>query len=64
VAAVAAQFAAKVPQVVVTVAVNWVVPPAVTVPEAGLTDTLRMWSETVTVAVRVTLGDAWLVATT
>jgi hypothetical protein len=52
------------PQVVVTVAVNWTVPPAVTVVELGDTLTDTTLSVTVTVAVWLLVGSAWLVATT
>jgi hypothetical protein len=48
----------------VTVAVNCWVPPAVTLVEAGLTETDRMWSLTVTVAIAVAVPLATLVATT
>ena len=57
--------AAKLPHVVVTVAANASVPVALTVPLPGATATDRTLSgPTVTVAVAVLVGSAWLTATT
>jgi hypothetical protein len=52
------------PHVVVTVAVNCTVPPAVTVVDPGVTSTDTILSVTVTVAVWLLVGSALLVATT
>jgi hypothetical protein len=53
-----------VPQVVVTLAVSWAVPPAAALAVLGLIATLRTWSITATVACAFVEGVAWLVATT
>jgi hypothetical protein len=46
------------------VAVNWVLPPGATWIVGGLTATLRIRSDTVTVAIALFVGSALLVATT
>lgn len=52
------------PQVVVTVALNWMAAPASTEISAGATFTLSTLVVTVTVAVALRVGSAALVATT
>ena len=56
--------AVTVPQVVVTVAVNWALAPGVRVVVPGETATPRIRSVTATATVAFEVGAAWLVATT
>jgi hypothetical protein len=55
---------ANAPQVVVTVAVNWAVPPGATLTVAGFSAMERILSETVIVVTALFVVSATLVATT
>jgi hypothetical protein len=57
-------LAVKVPQLVVTVAVNWAVPPCGMLTTSGLTVTLTIRSVTTTAATALLEASARLVATT